>query len=69
MMRPVHADVERGPFPYRDGWGWLYRTFERLAPAERWVRRVVCWYFYPCSLERWRGGLVYELLGVRLLAL
>jgi hypothetical protein len=66
MTKPVSAELERGPFPYRDGWGWLYRVFERIAPAERRLRRVLCGYFYPSAIERWRGGLVYRLLGVHL---
>ncbi|MHC4816234.1 MAG: glycosyl-4,4'-diaponeurosporenoate acyltransferase CrtO family protein [Planctomycetota bacterium] len=66
MVRPIHDEIESGPFPYSDGWGWLYHAFERIAPAGRLLRRVLCRYFYPCVIERWRGGLVYKLLGVHM---
>jgi len=59
-------EVADGPFPYHDGWGWLYRAFERIAPANSLPRRAVCRYFAPNRLERWRSGLAYKLLGVHL---
>lgn len=54
-----------GPFPSDDGWGWLYRTFQRLATARGRLRRAVCRYFAPSGLERWRDGLVFRFLGVQ----
>jgi hypothetical protein len=51
------------PFPESDGWARLYRRFARLAPA---VQRAVCRYFWPTTLERWRGGKFYDVLGVGL---
>jgi hypothetical protein len=63
-MRRTYDEIENGPFPYNDGWGWLYRAFERIAPVGSATRRVVCHYFYPSAIERWRGGLLYRLLGV-----
>lgn len=64
MRRSGCADLDDGPFPYGDGWGWLYRAFERMAPKGRRLRRVLCRYFYPNLVERWRGGLLYRVLGV-----
>lgn len=65
MMRLL-TELQHGPFPEGDGWGWLYRTFDRIAPAESPLRRIVCRYFFPCFPERWRAGLVYTRLGVGL---
>lgn len=66
-MDPVLTTVlEPGPFPVADGWGGVYRTFERLAPRKSRRRRVICRYFYPTPLERWRGGLAFRFLGVHL---
>ncbi len=64
MTTPLFAEIAAGPFPYRDGWGWLYRAFEQIAPVEGFLRRVLCRYFYPTRIERWRGGWAYGLLGV-----
>ncbi len=66
MQSPAYNRIEAGPFPDADGWGWLYRAFERLAPPGSILRRAVCRYFYPSELERWRNGFVYRLLGVHL---
>jgi len=65
-MSPVYDGITNGPLPYGDGWGWLYHTFERIAPSGCRLRRVLCRYFYPCVTERWREGLMYKLLGVHL---
>lgn len=66
MQNPVYTPIEAGPFPYADGWGWLYRAFDRLAPTRSVLRRAVCRYFYPSRVERWRDTLVYRILGVHL---
>jgi hypothetical protein len=62
----VRTALASGPFPYEDGWGWLYRAFERFAPAGSRRRRAVCGYFYPSGLERARNGLAFRLLGIHL---
>jgi len=62
----VRTALASGPFPYEDGWGWLYRAFERLAPAGSRRRRAVCGYFHPSGLERARNGLAFRLLGIHL---
>ena len=64
MTRSSCADLENGPFPYGDGWGWLYCTFERMAPTGHRLRHLLCGYFCPSLVERWRGGLLYKVLGV-----
>jgi len=66
MVNAGDHDLESGPLPYADGWGWLYRSFERLAPPGRFLRRAICRYFHPRPVEMWRGGLFYKLLGVHL---
>jgi hypothetical protein len=66
MMSGEYRDIATGGFPYDDGWGWLYRTFETLAPRGHFLQRVLCRYFYPNALEMWRGGLLYKLSGVHL---
>ncbi len=66
MSSRSYYEIESGPFPYADGWGWLYHAFERVAPAGSCLRRAVCRYFYPSEVERWRGGSIYRLLGVHL---
>ena len=53
-----------GPFPESDGWAWLYRWFDRFAPATGRLRRAICRCYWPTRLERWRGGVVYRTLGV-----
>lgn len=60
----VRHQVGLGPFPYDDGWGWLYRLVDRTAPAGGVLRNSLCRYFFPNVLERWRAGRIYELLGV-----
>jgi len=62
----IRGALTNGPFAYEDGWGWLYRAFERLAPVGSRRRRAVCRYFYPSALERARRGLAYKLFGVHL---
>ena len=65
MSSALQGVLARGPFPYEDGWGWLYRAVERAAPAGGFLRDALCRYLYPNRLERWRRGLVYRLLGVQ----
>lgn len=62
--RQIERALERGPFPRDDGWGWLYRAFEAIAPEGGRLRHAVCRYFLPGPPERWHGGLVYRILGV-----
>ncbi|MDH3455807.1 MAG: hypothetical protein OER90_03105 [Gemmatimonadota bacterium] len=65
-MQKLEENLAVGPFPETDGWRWLYRAFEQVAPAGQFLRRVVCHYFWPTALERWRSGWIYRLLGVHL---
>jgi len=64
MKKPIRDEIERGPFPYDEGWGWLYRAVDRIAPAGRAMRGALCRYFFPNGMERWRAGRIYRLLGV-----
>ena len=59
------AGPGRGGWPEGDGWGWLYRGFERVAPREGRLRHSVCGYFRPRAWERRSRGRLYRLLGVR----
>jgi hypothetical protein len=63
MLHPA-TELAQGQWPSGDGWGWLYRIFDRLAPPTGWLRRVVCRYFWPNDWERAGGGGLYRLLGV-----
>jgi hypothetical protein len=56
--------MEDGPFPRDDGWHFLYRFFNRLAPPQTGLRRLLCGYFWPKSLELSGGGRIYRTLGV-----
>lgn len=60
----LREELALGPYPKEDGWGWLYRFFDRVAPPGGSCRRVVCGYFWPKSFERWRRGLLYRSIGV-----
>ena len=64
MTEETRDRFELGALPADDGWGWLYRVFDRLAPPGSRRRRATCGWFYPTRLERWRAGQVYRLLGV-----
>jgi hypothetical protein len=66
MKNTVRASLLRDPFPYEDGWGWLYRTMERVAPAGGSLRLGLCRFFFPSRMERWGGGRVFRFLGVHL---
>lgn len=66
MASTVGDTIAAGPFPHTDGWGWLYRAFERLAPPGGVLRRGACRYYQPSGAERWCGGLLFRLLGVHL---
>ena len=66
IEKTLRHDLATGPFPETDGWGWLYRALERIAPAGQATRRVICRYFWPTTLERWRWGTIYRLLAVHL---
>ncbi|NIP18444.1 MAG: hypothetical protein GWM87_10010 [Xanthomonadales bacterium] len=53
----------RGPLPAGDGWGAIYRLFERVAPPGSGLRRKLCAWFWPARWERAGSGRVYRLLG------
>jgi hypothetical protein len=63
-MESTRTGMERGPLPADDGWGGVYRLFERLAPPGSAARHRVCGYFWPTRWERAGGGRIYRLLGV-----
>lgn len=63
-LSTLRSDLESGPFPDQDGWRWLYGGFQRVAPPGHALRRILCAYYWPSSVERWRSGLVFRLLGV-----
>ena len=50
--------------PADDGWAWLYRVFERLAPNGSARRRFFCLYYWPSVLETSGSGRLYRWLGV-----
>ncbi|UCF69308.1 MAG: hypothetical protein JSV80_08550 [Acidobacteriota bacterium] len=52
--------------PYDDGWGWLYRAYNRLIEPHDRLRRIVRAYFVPTQLERSGNGKLYRALGVHL---
>lgn len=64
MNPDVIAQLERGTGPDDDGWGWLYRLFDILAPAGTRRRRLACSYFSPSPVETAHDGLLYRILGV-----
>lgn len=61
----VAAELRRGEWPAEDGWGWLYRSFDVLAPRGGALRRALCGYFWPGAAERAGAGVLDRLLGVR----
>jgi len=65
-MSPIRSEIESGKFPSHDGWGWLYRAFDRVAPRGSTLRGIVCGYFWPSAAERWRSGAVFRALGVHI---
>lgn len=65
-MDAAGHNMALGPFPYTDGWGWLYRWLERVAPVGGRLRGVLCRYLNPKPLELWREGRIYRFLGVHL---
>lgn len=64
MESCVLKSIHNGSGPPSDGWGWLYRTFDRLAPPASRFRRAVCTYFTPTRLETAQNGRLFRLLGV-----
>lgn len=56
--------IRDGGYPQSDGWGWLYRAFDVVAPRGSTSRRVICRYFAPSALENAADGQVFRLLGV-----
>lgn len=65
-VRRRAPDLDEGPFPDGDGWGWVYRMVDRFAPQGAILRRGLCGYFSPTSLERWRRGLIFRIALVPL---
>lgn len=61
--RDLETRLRRGDWPTDDGWQWLYRAFDSIAPIEGRLRRRVCRYFWPRRWERAGGG-PYGALGV-----
>jgi hypothetical protein len=66
MKTSVANTLKQGTGPEYDGWNWLYRTFEKLAPQDSLRRSVVCPYFTPSKLELADNGRLYRWLGVPL---
>ena len=64
MKESIRDKLQRGPFPFDDGWGWLYRGVDRIAPPETTARTILCRYFFPTAVEWWGQGRIYRLLGV-----
>ena len=64
MNARVIQAIQQGSGPTYDGWGWLYRTFDRLAPPGSALRSVLCAYYTPTRLETVGRGCIYRWLGV-----
>lgn len=64
MNTSVTNALQQGTGPEYDGWNWLYRSFETLAPPGSLRRRVVCTYYTPSKLELADEGRLYRWLGV-----
>ena len=58
--------LRQGRAPRDDGWLWLYRVFDLLAPRGTARRGIVCRYYAPSRLEIAGGGRLYRWLGVPL---
>ena len=58
------AALANGSLPGDDGWGGLYRFFDRLAPPGSRLRGAICAYFEPSRLERSGDGRLFRVLGV-----
>lgn len=56
--------IQDGSGPNSDGWGWLYRAFDSVAPPASRLRRAVCAYFAPKGIEVANDGRIFRLLGV-----
>ena len=65
-VRVVKTQLERGPLPHGDGWGGLYRLFDKLGPPGSAPRRVLCRYFWPKGPELATNAKMYRYLGVPL---
>lgn len=64
MNTSVARALQQGSGPDDDGWNWLYRTFDALAPRGSLRRRVLCTYYTPSRFERAADGRLYRWLGV-----
>jgi len=60
----LRGAMENGSGPSDDGWGWLYRAFDRLAPPGSSLRRALCAYYLPTPLENAGDGRLFRWLGV-----
>jgi hypothetical protein len=58
------AALANGSLSGDDGWGGLYRFFERQAPPGSRLRGAICAYFEPSRLERSGDGRLFRVLGV-----
>jgi len=56
--------IQQGSGPTYDGWGWLYTTFDKLAPPGSKLRTVFCAYYTPTRIETVGRGRLYRWLGV-----
>ena len=66
MNTSVANVLQQGTGPEYDGWGWLYRAFEALAPPGSLRRKAACKYFTPSRFELAGEGRLYRWLGVPL---
>ena len=63
MFARVRQELVVGPYPTKDGWGWLYRLYRSLG---RPFQRLLCAYWWPAQIELVGNGLFYKALGVGL---
>jgi hypothetical protein len=66
MKQRAFPAAETSPvaYPRDDGWGWVYRAYDRFIRPRSRLRRSLCAYFAPNALERAGSGGIYRLLGV-----
>lgn len=66
-MHELKRSLMIGPFPEKDGWKYIYRGFNRLAPVGSLLRKSICSYFWPKRIERAGRGAVYRFGGIAFL--
>ncbi|MDH3273980.1 MAG: hypothetical protein OEM64_00220 [Gammaproteobacteria bacterium] len=66
MKTSVANALQQGTGPADDGWYWLYRTFDTLAPQGSLRRSAFCTYYTPSKVELANNGRLYRWLGVAL---